>query len=58
MNTFKICSINSFVVTGAFACSNGDTWASELGSVLGGQPFLITTFKQVPKGTNGGITMC
>ncbi|KAK6631125.1 hypothetical protein RUM43_014221 [Polyplax serrata] len=45
-------------ILGAFACSNGDTWASELGSVLGGQPFLITTFKQVPKGTNGGITMC
>lgn len=44
-------------VLGAIACSNGDTWASELGSVIGhGEPFLITTRQRVPKGTNGGIT--
>lgn len=38
---------------GAFACCNGDTWASEIGSVVGSKdPFLITSFKRVPKGEN------
>ncbi|NXG07513.1 TMM19 protein, partial [Sakesphorus luctuosus] len=42
---------------GALACSAGDTWASEIGSVMSkSKPRLITTWEQVPVGTNGAIT--
>merc|ERR1712105_376634 len=42
-------------VLGAMACCNGDTWASELGTVLGtSDPVLLTTFQ---KSTNGGVTV-
>ncbi|XP_011159771.1 transmembrane protein 19 [Solenopsis invicta] len=44
-------------IIGAFACCNGDTWASEIGTVIStSDPFLITTRKKVPKGTNGGVS--
>lgn len=45
-------------ISGVFACCNGDTWASELGTVFSdSDPYLVTTFKKVPKGTNGGISV-
>uniref|UniRef100_A0A6G1R461 Transmembrane protein 19 n=1 Tax=Hypotaenidia okinawae TaxID=2861861 RepID=A0A6G1R461_9GRUI len=43
---------------GALACSAGDTWASEIGSVMSkSNPRLITTWEEVPVGTNGAITL-
>lgn len=47
-----------FFIAGVFACCNGDTWASELGTVFSNSdPYLVTTFEKVPKGTNGGISV-
>ena len=42
----------SMAVLGALACSCGDTFASEIGTVIkyNTDPRLITTFRKVPKG--------
>ncbi|XP_053113507.1 transmembrane protein 19 isoform X1 [Hemicordylus capensis] len=42
---------------GALACCAGDTWASEIGSVMSNEPRLITSWKKVPVGTNGGVSL-
>jgi uncharacterized protein (TIGR00297 family) len=41
---------------GAFATANADTWATELGIFNPSPPRLITSWKQVPKGTSGGVS--
>ncbi|XP_012282479.1 transmembrane protein 19 isoform X2 [Orussus abietinus] len=58
---FKINSRRNWIQVlcngGATACCNGDTWASELGTVVGSSdPFLITSRKRVPRGTNGAVS--
>ncbi len=44
-------------VYGAIAAATADTWATELGSRKAGRTRLITTFKEVEPGTDGGISI-
>jgi uncharacterized protein (TIGR00297 family) len=42
---------------GALAASASDTLATEVGTLVGGEPLSITQWRTVPAGTSGGITI-
>jgi uncharacterized protein (TIGR00297 family) len=48
--------IFAVMYVGCVATAAADTLASEIG-VTGGIPYMITTLKKVPIGTNGGVTL-
>jgi len=37
--------------------ATADTLSSELGEVLGGEPYLVTTLRRVPAGTDGAVSL-
>ena len=45
------------VVLAALGEATADTVSSEIGQAFGGQPILLTTFRKVDAGTDGGITL-
>lgn len=42
---------------GAFAAATADTWATEIGTLLGGQPHSILTFRPIARGLSGGVSL-
>jgi uncharacterized protein (TIGR00297 family) len=42
---------------GALAAAAADTWATEIGTLVGGQPLSIVSLAPLPPGTSGGITI-
>jgi uncharacterized protein (TIGR00297 family) len=49
--------IFTIAAMGAIATATADTWATELGSKVPGATYLITDFKTVASGTDGGISL-
>jgi uncharacterized protein (TIGR00297 family) len=41
---------------GSLAASSADTWATEIGTLYGGAPRSILTWRRVPVGTSGGVS--
>lgn len=53
-------SLDSMLKAGyiaAIATVTGDTLSSEIGMLSRGKPYLITSFKRVPVGTHGGVSL-
>ncbi|MBL0170157.1 MAG: DUF92 domain-containing protein [Gemmatimonadaceae bacterium] len=41
---------------GALAASGADTWSTEIGTLVGGEPWSLRSFRRVPPGTSGAVT--
>ncbi|KAI7881610.1 hypothetical protein K492DRAFT_176961, partial [Lichtheimia hyalospora FSU 10163] len=55
-DTSRMAIVLLWAYMGHYACCAGDTWASELGILNKSWPVSIIHLKQVPPGTNGGVS--
>ncbi len=51
------CEAGTVMALGALAEATADTLSSEIGSAFGGTPFLLTTLRRVPAGTDGAVSL-
>ncbi len=49
--------VATLAAIGALAASTADTWATEVGTLVGGTPRSLLTFRPVPTGTSGGVSL-
>jgi uncharacterized protein (TIGR00297 family) len=49
--------IYALAIVSAFATATSDTLGSEIGQAFGKRTFLITTFRPVPRGTDGAVSL-
>ncbi|MHA1917560.1 MAG: DUF92 domain-containing protein, partial [Candidatus Ranarchaeia archaeon] len=57
IDNFLFPNIIWFIISLAnYTAKNADTWGTELGILSKGETYLITTLKEVPKGTAGGVS--
>ena len=57
LSTYGNVELWQAIGAGAIAAATADTWSTEVGTVLGGTPRMITTGRVVQPGTSGGVTI-
>jgi uncharacterized protein (TIGR00297 family) len=55
--TYTRHDVLAFAALGALAAASSDTWSTEIGTLFGGMPRLITTWKPVEPGMSGGVSL-
>lgn len=62
---FALCALGALVApapwwtlagAGALAGATADTWATEVGTAIGGQPYRVLGWRPAPPGTSGAVT--
>lgn len=46
----------AIAAAGSLAAAGADTWATEIGTLLGGEPWSLRSLHRVPAGTSGAVT--
>jgi uncharacterized protein (TIGR00297 family) len=54
--TYTRHDVLGFAALGALAAASSDTWSTEIGTLLGGPPRMISTWKFVEPGMSGGVS--